>query len=79
MFVIYCISIAGSLLDTAVDRIVWHVVCLRFGNHLRQLEIIGGVGASLLHCNCDLTPDNRKDFSFRRVVLLFFVLNVCKF
>ena len=69
---------AGSFLNTAIDRIVWHIVALCLCDHLCKFEVIGWIRATLFYCNCDLSTDNRKDFTFCSIIFFFLMFNIGK-
>ena len=75
----FVIAVSSSLLDTALDRIVRHIVGSCLGDDLCQLEVVGRVRTALFYCNSNLSSDNGKNLSLCRIIFFFLVLNVGKF
>ena len=73
------IGVTGCLLDASVDGIVGHVGCLRLGNHIAKLAVVGRICTALFYGNRDLTADNGKDLALSGIILLFLVLDIGKF
>ncbi len=77
-YVVYAVRITCSLLDTTIDSIVGHVICLCLCDNITELGVVGRIRSSLLNCYGDLSTDDGEDLSLCCVVLLFLVLDVRK-
>ena len=67
------------LLDSTLDRIVRHVVCLCLRNDITKLAVVVRIRTAGFDCHNDLTADHGKDLTFFGIVLFFFMLDIRKF
>ena len=69
VLVVHIAYIAGCLLNTAIDSIIWHVVSLSFGDNGSQFKVVSRIGTCLLYTSTEIMNYKKSILS----VVLWFV------
>ena len=64
---------SGCLLDTAVDGVIRHVVCLRLRDDSSELGVVSWVRSAGLYSQCELMADHGENFALSGII--FFLLS----
>ena len=70
------IGVIGKLLNSTLNVIVGHVVCLSLCDKIAKLRVVVGVGTACLNSNSHFLTDLGKDLGLGSVCLLLLMLNI---
>ena len=67
---------SGCLLDTAVDGVVRHVVCLCLRDDSSELGVVSWVRSTGLYSQCELMADHGENFALCGIILFLLSTDV---